>query len=127
MKQSMTFVATAAAIVVGGVLATRPFLAEGARQAVLAAGFLALGTQIPAYFLLKGWRTRSDRFLAAIGAGFAVRVAVVVLGVLLFLVPGRAEPAPFLLSLGAFLVAVLLAESCLEYRRLRADASPAAS
>ena len=119
----MTFVATAAAIVVGGVLVTWPLLAEGARQAVAGAGILTLGTQLPTHYLLKRWRTRNDRFLAAIGTGFAVRVAVVVLGVLLFVVPGRAEPAPFLLSLGGFLVAVLLAESCLEHLRLRADAS----
>lgn len=119
----MTFVATAAAIVVGGVLVTWPLLAEGARQAVAGAGILTLGTQLPTHYLLKRWRTRNDRFLAAIGTGFAVRVAVVVLGVLLFVVPGRAEPAPFLLSLGGFLVAVLLAESCLEHLRLRTDAS----
>lgn len=123
----MTFVATAAAIVVGGVLVTWPFLAEGARQAVLGAGILTLGTQLPTHFLLKGWRTRNDRIFAAIGAGFAARVAVVVLGVLLFVLPGRAEPAPFLLSLGGFLVAVLVAESFLEHRRLRARASPARS
>ncbi len=123
----MTFVATAAAIVAGGVLVTWPFLAEGARQAVLGAGILTLGTQLPTHFLLKGWRIRNDRIFAAIGAGFAARVAVVVLGVLLFVVPGRAQPAPFLLSLGGFLVAVLLAESCLEHRRLRAGASPAGS
>ena len=123
----MTFVATAAAIVVGGVLVTWPLLAEGARQAVLGAGVLALVTQLPTHFLLKGWRTRNDRVFAAIGAGFAARVAVVVLGVLLFVVPGRAQPAPFLLSLGGFLVAVLLAESFLEHRRLRGDASPVGS
>ncbi len=123
----MTFVATAAAIVLGGVLATWPFLAEGARQAVAGAGILTLGTQLPTHYLLKRWRMRNDRFFAAIGTGFAVRVAVVVLGVLLFVVPGRAEPAPFLLSLGGFLVAVLLAESCLEHLRLRADASPVES
>ncbi len=121
----MTFVATAAAIVVGGVLVTWPFLAEGARQAVLGAGVLTLGTQLPTHFLLKGWRTRNDRVFAAIGAGFAARVAVVVLGVLLFVVPGRVQPVPFLLSLGGFLVSVLLAESCLEHRRLRAGAAPA--
>lgn len=123
----MTFVATAAAIVVGGVLVTWPFLGEGARQAVLGAGVLALVTQLPTHFLLKGWRTRNDRIFAAIGAGFAARVAVVVLGVLLFVVPGRAQPAPFLLSLGGFLVAVLLAESFLEHRRLRGDVSPVGS
>ena len=123
----MTFVATAAAIVVGGVLVTWPFLDEGVRQAVLGGGILTLGTQLPTHFLLKGWRTRNDRVFAAIGAGFAARVAVVVLGVLLFVVPGRVQPAPFLLSLGGFLVAVLLAESCLEHRRLRAGASPAGS
>lgn len=123
----MTFVATAAVIVVGGVLVSWPFLAEGARRAVLGAGILALGTQLPAHFLLKGWRTRNDRIFAAIGAGFAARVAVVVLGVLFFVVPGRTEPTPFLLALGGFLVALLLAESCLEHQRLRAGASPVKS
>ena len=124
----MTFVATAAAIVIGGGARDLAFSSlRGARQAVVGAGILTLGTQLPTHYLLKHWRTRNDRFFAAIGTGFAVRVAVVVLGVLLFVVPGRAEPAPFLLSLGGFLVAVLLAESCLEHLRLRADAPPVES
>ena len=125
MKQSMTFVATSAAIVVGGALATWPFLTDGARRAVLGAGILTLGTQLPTHFLLKGWRTRNDRFLAAIAAGFAARVLVLALAVVFFVIPGRTEPLPFLLSLGAFLLALVFAESFIEHRRLRGESLPA--
>lgn len=125
MKQSKTFVIAAAAVVVGAVLATWPFLAEAARRAVLGAGILTLGTQLPTHFLLKGWRARNDRFLAAIGVGFASRVLVVALGIVFFVVPGRTDPLPFLVSLGAFLLTVVLAESFIEGRRPRGGSAPA--
>ena len=125
MKQSMTFVATAAAIVVGGALATWPFLTQGARRAVLGAGILTLGAQLPTHFLLRGWRRRNDRFLAAIAAGFAARVLVLVLAVVFLVVPGRTEPLPFLLSLGAFLLTLVFAESFIEHRRARSGSAPA--
>lgn len=120
----MTFIATAVAIVVGGILVTWPFVAQEARRAVAGAGILALGTQLPTHFLLRGWRDRTDRFFLAIGAGFAVRFLVVILGAVFFVLPGRVEPFPFLHSLGGFLVAVLFAESLFEQRRLRAGGSP---
>lgn len=121
MKQSMTFVATAAAIVVGGVLVTWPFLGEGASRAVLGAGVLVLGTQLPMHFLLKRWRSRNDRFMAAVGAGFLGRVAVLALAIVVFVVPGRVAAGPFLLALGGFLVALLFAESYLEHLRIRRE------
>ena len=95
--------------------------------AVLGGAILALGTQLASHFLLKGWRARNDRFLAAILAGFAMRVAAVAVGVLVLVLPLRAEPVPFLLSLGGFLIALMVAESALEHRRLRAGAVHAGS
>lgn len=123
MKQSMRFAAALGGVAIIGVLVTWPFLEVGARRAVLGAAILAVGTQLPAHLLLKGWRTRNDRFFAAIGAGFALRVLIIAAGIAAFVIPGRAEPAPFLLALGGFLLASILAESCLEHRRLRADAA----
>ena len=127
MKPSIQFIVAVVAVVGAGTGAAFPFLQEGARRAVLGAGVLVLGTQIPQYFLLKGWRNRDDRFLAAIGAGFALRVLVLVAGIVLFVVPGRTEPLPFLLSLGAFLLAAVFAESIIEHRRLRGGSVPAKS
>ena len=127
MKPSIQFIVAVVAVVGAGVGAAFPFLQEGARRAVLGAGVLVLGTQIPQYFLLKGWRNRDDRFLAAIGTGFALRVLVLAAGIVLFVVPGRTEPAPFLVSLGAFLLAVVFAESIIEHRRLRGGSVPAKS
>jgi hypothetical protein len=125
VKPSIQFIVALVAVVVAGVGATFPFLHEGARRAVLGAAILALGTQVPLHFLLKGWRTRNDRFLAAIGAGFALRVLVVLLGVLFLVATGRAEPLPFLVSLGAFLLAVVVAEALIEHRRVRGGTAPA--
>ncbi len=127
MRQFGTFPVTAVAIAAAGSLATWPFLAGGAHRAVLGGAILALGTQLASHFLLKGWRARNDRFLAAILAGFAMRVAAVVVAVLVLVLPLRAEPVPFLLSLGGFLIALLVAESAIEHRRLRAGAVHAGS
>ena len=119
MKPSTTFVTTVTGVVLAGSIASWPFLAGDARGAVLASALLALGTQIPMYFLLKGWRSRNDRFLAAIGLAFASRVAVLAAAIFIFVVPGRVPAAPFLVALGGFLVAILFAESILESRRVR--------
>ena len=119
MKRSMTFVATAAGVVLAGSFVSWPFLDVEARGAIVASALLALGTQIPMYFLLKGWRSRNDRFLAAIGLAFAGRVAVLAAAIFIFVVPGRVPAAPFLVALGGFLVAILFAESYLESRRVR--------
>lgn len=115
----MHFVATVAGLVLAGAVVAFLLLDGTARRAVLGAGILALGTQIPAHFLLNGWRRRNDRFIAAIGLGFAQRVVVLVAGIVLFALPGRADPLPFLLSLGTFLVATAVAESCFEHLRVR--------
>jgi len=119
VKPSIQFIVAVVGVVAAGVGVTIPFLHEGGRRAVLGAAALVLGTQIPQHFLLKGWRTRADRFLAAIGAGFALRVLVLVAGIVFFVVPGRTEPLPFLLSLGSLLLLVVFAESIIEHRRLR--------
>ena len=125
MKPSIQFIVAVVAVVAAGVGAAFPFLHDGARRAVLGAAVLVLGTQIPLHFLLRGWRTRNDRFLAAIGAGFVLRVLVVLLGVLFLVATGRAEPLPFLVSLGAFLLAVVVTESLIEHRRVRGETAPA--
>ena len=119
MKSSMHFVATVVGIVLAGSAAAFLLPDGTARRAVLGAGILALGTQIPAHFLLRGWRRRNDRFIAAIGLGFAQRVVVLVTGIVLFALPGRADPLPFLMSLGTFLVAIAIVESCFEHVRVR--------
>ena len=125
MKPSIQFIVAVVAVVAAGVGAAFPFLHDGARRAVLGAAVLVLGTQIPLHFLLRGWRTRSDRFLAAIGAGFVLRVLVVLLGVLFLVATGRTEPLPFLVSLGVFLLAVVVTESLIEHRRVRGGTAPA--
>ena len=111
--------AAAAAIVVAGTLAGST-LAGDVRTAVVAAGLLVLVTQVPLHFLLRGWRERNDRFMAAIVVGFAVRVAVLAAAVVLFVIPARVAAAPFLLALVGFMVGVLIAEAVIESRRLRA-------
>ncbi len=126
MRRFESFPAVAVAIAGLGSLAAWPFLDGGAHRAVVGGAALALGTQLATHFLLRAWRARNDRFPAAILAGFAMRVAAVIVGVLVFALPRRAEPVPFLLSLGAFLIALLAAEAVLELRRLR-DAIPAGS
>ncbi len=125
MKPSIRFIVILVAVVGAGIGIAFPFLHEGARRAVIGAAILVLGTQIPLHLLLRGWRTRNDRLLAAIGTGFAMRVLVLGAGILFFVVPGRTEPLPFLLSLGAFLLTVVFAESIVEQRRLRGGSAAA--
>ena len=127
MRHLWTSPAAAAAIAAAGSVAVWPFLAGGARQAVVVGAVLALSAHLAAHFLLRRWRARSDRFLAASLAGFAVRAAAVAAGVLVFALPRRTDPIPFLSSLGGFLIAMLIAESVIEYRRLRSGAVPAGS
>ena len=110
-----------------GSLVAWPFLAGGVHRAVVGGAILALGTQMATHFLLMGWRNRNDRFVTAILAAFAARVAVVVLSVVVHALAGLAEPIPFLLSLGGFLIALLLAESVHEHRRFHGGAVPAES
>lgn len=123
----MSFVATAVGLVVAGILVAWPLGDEGVRRAVLGAGIMALGTQLPTHFLLKGWKKRNDRFLVAVVVGFVVRVLVIGLGVLLYVVPGRVEPLPFILSLGGFLISVVFAEAFFAHRRLGGVTTPAES
>lgn len=125
MKPSIQFIVALVAVVAAGVGVAFPFLHDGARRAVLGSAVLVLGTQIPLHLLLRGWRTRNDRLLAAIGTGFALRILVLGAGILFFVVPGRTEPLPFLLSLGAFLLTVVFAESIIEQRRLRGESAAA--
>ena len=127
MRRFGTYPAAAVTIVAVATLAAWPFLAGEARAAVFGGALLALATQLAAHFLLGRWRARADRFMAAILAGFGLRVAVVVAGVTVFALTGWAGPVPFLLSLGGLLIALLVAESVVEHRRIRAGAVPAGS
>ena len=122
MKESSSFLAIATGIVVAGTLAGWLLVAD-ARAAVVAGGLLVLATQIPLHILLRPWRERNDRFMAAIVVGFGVRVAVLIAAVILFVVPGRVAAAPFLITLGGLMVAVLIAEATIESRRIRAAVS----
>lgn len=122
MKESSSFLAIAAGIVVAGMLAGW-LLAADARAAIVAGGLVVLATQVPLHFLLRRWRERNDRFMASIVVGFGVRVAVLIAAVILFVVPGRVAAAPFLLTLGGLMVAVLIAEATIESRRIRAAVS----
>lgn len=109
-------------VLVGGMTAAAALDSAGDR-AVLAAAILVLGTQLPAHVLLKAWKRRSDRFLAAMVAGFALRAAVLIAALVLFALPGRVEPVPFLAALGGFLVATVIMESAIEHRRVRTDSA----
>lgn len=115
----MQFIAAMAGLVLTGVLVAVLLMDDTGRSAVLGAGVLALGTQIPAHLLLKGWRARNDRFVAAVAAGFAMRAAVLLVGGLLVALPGHLEAVPFLVALGGFIVGSVLAESLVELGRQR--------
>lgn len=125
MKQSRSFLAVAVGIVLAGTL-IGSMLSGDARTALVVAGLVVLVTQIPLHFLLRGWRERNDRFVAAIVAGFLVRIAVLAVAVVLFVIPGRVAGAPFLLALGGFMVVVLIVEAAHESRRLRSRSTKAA-
>lgn len=125
MKESRFFLAVSVGMVLAGTLAGS-VLSGDVRTAIVAAGLVVLVTQLPLHFLLRGWRERNDRFMAAIVVGFFVRVAVLGAAVVLFVVPDRVAAAPFLLALGGFLVGILIAEATFESRRLRTRAAEAA-
>lgn len=125
MSESRSFLAVSVAIVLAGTL-LGSILSGDARTAVVAAGLVVLVTQIPLHFLLRRWRERNDRFMAAIVVGFFARIAVLAVAVVLFVVPGRVAGAPFLLALGGFMVGILTAEAMFESRRLRTRSTEAA-
>lgn len=116
MKRSPSFAAAASGLVLVLALAAWPLAGDGGRGAVVWAGAWALATQVPLHFLLRGWRRRADRFVAALAVAFAARAAVVVGSVAVLVLTAFAPPAAFLLSLAVFLVATSIAEAALEYR-----------
>lgn len=121
MRRSWGFVASAFLIVASGVALAWSFLDPAGREALVLSGFLVLVTQIPLHFLLEGWRSSTDRFMGSVLVGSGSRVLLLVLSIVFVVVPGRAAPAPFLLGLGVFLVAVLLTESIFQQRSVRAS------
>lgn len=119
MRSSRSFVAFCVGVVFLGTTGAALFADGGVQGAVLVAGLVVLGTQLPLHFILRRWRERDDRFMAAIVTGFAARVGVLALAVALFVIPERLAAAPFLLALGGFMLAVLLGEAAIEGRRAR--------
>ncbi len=101
-------------VLVGGTAAW-PFLEGDARRAVVGAGMLVLGTQLPLHALLMRWRERNDRFLAAIVLGFGGRVALLGAAVAYLVIPGRVATAPFLVALAVFLFGVFVLETLLAF------------
>ena len=119
MKRSLPFVAIAILIISSGVLLSWPLLAQDGRRAVLLAGSLVAGTQVPLHLLLGAWRASNDRFLKAVLIGFVSRLLLIVLGIVFWVIPGRVESVTFLVALGGFLVLTLFAESLLDQRHAR--------
>ena len=126
MRSSLYFVGTAAAVVAVATLGAFLLGGEGARRSTVAAGALALATQLPAHLALRGWRSRTDRFLAALATAFATRVFVLLGGVVAVVTTGWAEPLPFVVALGGFTIGLAVAESVTEYRRTASVAVPSA-
>lgn len=119
MNRQTRFYAVAAGLVAAGCVVAWPFLTAPDRMALAWAGVLTLGVQLPLHALLRGWRQDAAKFVRAIGAGFAARAVAVLAGLVLFVIPARVSPAPFLLGLAAFLVSTSFAEALLESRSSR--------
>lgn len=126
MRPSLYFVGTAVSVVAVVTLGAFLLGGESARRSTLAAGALTLATQLPASLVLRGWRSRTDRFVAALAAGFAMRVFVLLGGVVAVVATGWAEPLPFVAALGGFTIGLAFAESLIEYRRAVSVAVPSA-
>lgn len=126
MRSSLYLVGTAVAVVAVATLGAFLLGGEGARRSTAAAGALTLATQLPASLVLRGWRTRTDRFLAALATGFATRVLVLLGGVVAVVATGWAEPIPFVVALGGFTIGLAFAESVVEYRRTASVRVPSA-
>lgn len=115
MTRSQRFVATAVAMVSASVLASWVVLGPEARTAVAWAGVAVLAVQTALHFGLRGWRGRNDRFYRAIVVAALSRAATVVaVAILLVAAPELVAPLPFLLALGAFMVAVSFLEPVIE-------------
>ena len=115
MKRLPSFAATAPGLLLVLVLAAWALADAGSRGAVGWAAVATLATQMPLHFLLRGWRRRADRFVAALAVASAARLLAVAASVVLLAATAFVPPAAFLLSLAAFLVATSLAEAVLEY------------
>ena len=126
MRSSLYFAGTAVAVVAVATLGAFLLGGEGARRSTVAAGALTLATQLPASLALRGWRSRTDRFLAALATGFAMRVLVLLGGVVAVVATGWAEPLPFVVALGGFTIGLAFAELLVEYRRTAVVRVPSA-
>jgi hypothetical protein len=88
-----------------------PFLGSEARDGLLAAGGLALLTQMILYVGLHWLRQDPERFALTLILGIGVRMTVVFAAALLLVWPGILPAASFLLGLAGFLFALVLLES----------------
>ena len=126
VRSSLYFVGAAVAVVAVATLGAFLLGGEGAGRSTLAAGALTLATQLPASLVLRGWRSRTDRFLAELATGFATKVLVLLGGVVAVVATGWAEPLPFVVALGGFTIGLAFAEPLIEYRRTVSVAAPSA-
>jgi hypothetical protein len=88
-----------------------PFLGSEARDGLLAAGGLALLTQMILYVGLHWLRQDPERFALTLILGIGVRMTVVFAAAMLLVWPGILPAASFLLGLAGFLFALVLLES----------------
>jgi len=109
--------ASAFLIVAAGIGVCWPFMDVAGRDALALSGALVLATHLPLHFVLASRRESADRFMAGILLGSVSRILLLVLSIIFVVIPQRVAPAPFLLGLGAFMVAVLFSESIFQHRR----------
>ena len=117
LRSSLSFAGTAVGVVAVATLGASLLGGEGARRSTTAAGALTLATLVPASLALRGWRSRTDRFLAALATGFAIRGFVLLGGVVAVVATEWTEPLPFVVALGGFTIGLAFAEPLIEYRR----------
>jgi hypothetical protein len=101
---------TCGVVALVGVAGLWPILDGPARSGILAAAAIALPLQIAAFALLSWGQRQQSRFLAAWLGGTLARLLAVCGATVWVVISGR-PAAPTLLSLVAFLFAMLLLES----------------
>lgn len=128
MRQTLVF-AMLSVVLVGTVLAaTWPLLDAGSWRALAIAAGAAFGVQASLHVLLKKWRERPDAFVASMVTGAAVRMVLVVAGLIWAAVGDLRHPVATLLGFVGFVFGMLLIESTLEnLKRFRSEpgATPA--
>jgi len=122
VKQALVFCSASALLVAAILAVTWPLLDTGAWSWLARSAAVAFAVQFSLHLLFARWRTRTDRMLAGIVGGAAVRFAVVLAGVVWVVVREPEHPVAFLLGLVGFLFGMLLIEAALEnMKRFRPD------